>query len=195
MAGGRGEDWFVIRTAGKSTMILAQTLSEDGIEAWTPVLTEVVRVPRTNVRREIKLPMLPSFVFVRSQHLNELLMMARMIDRPRRGQRPAHRSFSVFHYLDKIPLIADQHLEPLRAKERDAVPKKARPSFDKNASVRVGSGAFEGLKGRVERCKSGYALVIFTDWKTPVQIPTFLLAEDKSFSDTEPKSGSSRNAA
>lgn len=177
MSGG-GDDWFVIRTAGKSTMILAQTLTEDGFEAWTPIRTEIVRVPRLNVRREIKLPMLPSFVFVRSRHLTEMLNMARMEERPRRGQRPAHRSFSVFHYLDSIPLIADQHLEPLRAKERDAVPKKARPGFAKNTLVRVGSGAFEGLKGRVERCKSGYALVIFNDWKRPVKIPTYLLAED-----------------
>jgi hypothetical protein len=192
-AGESVEDWFVIRTAGRSTLVLAKTLGEDGFDCWTPVITQTIRVPRMNVKREITLPMLPSFIFVRSRHLGDLLEMARMEEKPRRGpggQRPAHRSFSVFHYLDGIPIINDHHLDPLRTKEREAIPRKALPGFDQGTAVRVNSGAFEGLKGRVERCKSGYALVIFTDWKRPVQIPTFLLAEDTSCSRPEPTYGS-----
>lgn len=46
--------------------------------------------------------------------------------------------------------------------------------------VKVKSGAFEGLKGRVERCKAGYALVIFTDWNRPVKMPASLLREDEA---------------
>jgi hypothetical protein len=84
----------------------------------------------------------------------------------------------VFHYLDRIPMIDDRNLEPLRDKERKAVPKKDAARFDRGSKVRVKSGAFEGLKGRVERCRSGYALVIFTDWRKPVKIPTFLLNEE-----------------
>lgn len=179
------DDWFILRTAGRSTLPLAKSLAEDGFEVWTPIATQLVRVPRMNVRREIKLPMLPSFVFVRARHLPDLLQLARMPERPRRGaggQRPAHRSFSVFHYLDSIPLIHDGHLEPLRLKERESVPKSIRPSFSRGANVRVTNGAFQGLKGKVERSKSGYAVVIFSDWNRPVKIPTFLLAEDAAFS-------------
>jgi transcription antitermination factor NusG len=175
------DGWFVLRTAGRSTLALAQTLSEDGFEAWTPVRTQLIRIPRMNVRREIKLPLLPSFVFVRSKHLVDVLEIANMIDKPRRGSgwgKPAHRDFSVFHHLDRIPMIADRHLEPLRMKEIEIVPKKDAPRFDRGAKVRVNSGAFEGLKGKVERCKSGYALVLFTDYRRPVNIPTWLLKED-----------------
>ena len=181
-----GVDWFVVRTSGRSTMLLAQTLSEDGLEAWTPIRTQIIRVPRMNVKREVKLAMLPSFVFVRSAHLHELILLEKMPQKPRRvvpktedgkSEPKYHRDFHVFHYLDSIPLIADRHLEPMRIREREAVPKQARPGFDRDTPVRVNSGAFEGLKGRVERCKSGFALVIFTDWKRPVKIPTYLLAE------------------
>jgi transcription antitermination factor NusG len=178
-------DWFILRTAGRSTLVLAKSLAEDGFEAWTPVATQIVRVPRMNARREIRLPLLPSFVFVRANHLQDLLQLARMHERPRRGstgRSPAHRSFSVFHYLDSIPLIHDKHLEPLRLKEREAVPKSIRPGFNRGANVRVTNGAFQGLKGKVERSKSGYAIVIFSDWKRPVKIPTFLLAEDEALS-------------
>jgi transcription antitermination factor NusG len=183
-------DWFILRTAGRSTLLLAKTLAEDGFEVWTPARKQTIRVPRMNVRREIVLPLLPSFVFVRAAHLVDLLELAQLEEKPRRSPRtssdrhsqPAHRGFSVFHHLDRIPMIADRHLEPLRSKEIEAVPKKDAPRFDHGANVRVNSGAFEGLKGRVERCKSGYALVIFTDFKRPVKIPTFLLRESEAVS-------------
>ena len=185
-------DWFILRTAGRSTLPLARTLGEDGFDVWTPESKLLIQVPRMNVRREVKLPMLPSFVFARAAHLVDLLELAQMPVKPRRGEgwgRPAHRGFSVFHYQDQIPMIGDQHLEPLRTKEAEAVPRKAGPSFERGRTVRVGSGAFHGLIGKVERCKSGYALVIFTDWARPVKIPTFLLREDEAFSSTKPLAG------
>jgi transcription antitermination factor NusG len=183
------EDWFILRTAGRSTLNLAATLAEDGFDVWVPVRTQTIKVPRMNVRREIRLPLLPSFVFVRAPHLCDLLELAQLSEKPRRAARdcerhtrPAHRDFSVFHYLDKIPMVADVHLDPLRTKERETIPKKDAPRFGDGARVRVGSGAFGGLKGKVERCKSGFALVVFTDFKRPVKIPTWLLQEDDAFS-------------
>ena len=182
------DSWFILRTAGRSTLVLAKTLAEDGFDVWTPSRTHRIRIPRANVNRDVKLPMLPSFLFVRSAHLPELLAMARMTEKPRRDpnggreSKPAHKDFTVFHYLDRIPMVADRSLEPLRQKEMELVPRRAAPQFNHGAKVRVNSGAFEGLKGRVERCKSGYALVIFDDWKRPAKIPTFLLREDEALS-------------
>jgi hypothetical protein len=180
------DDWIILRCAGRSTLILASSLAEDGMDAWTPTQTQQIRAPRLTIPRSIKLPLLPSFVFAKARHLGDLLELANMVEKPRRGpnggrlSRPAHREFSVFHHLDKIPMIADRDLDPLRAKEREIVPRKDRPHFDRGTMVRVNSGAFQGLKGKVERCKSGYALVIFTDWKRPAKIPTFLLGEDQA---------------
>lgn len=180
-------DWIILRTAGRSTLVLAKTLEQDGFDVWTPSRTQTIRIPRMNVRREVTIPLLPSFLFARSGHLFDLLQLEKMPMKTRRivGIREPqyHRDFHVFRYLDSIPMIADKHLDPLRDKEREAIPKKSRPRFDRGTDVLVNNGAFQGLKGRVERCRSGYALVIFTDWKRPVQIPTFLLAEDTSFSE------------
>lgn len=184
----RDDSWFILRTAGRSTLVLARTLAEDGFDVWTPSRTHRIRIPRANVKRDVKLPLLPSFIFVRSRHLEELLHLASLTDKPRRdpnggrNSRSAHRDFTVFHYLDRIPMIADRSLEPLRQKERELIPRKEAPQFKQGAKVRVGSGAFEGLKGRVERCKSGYALVIFDDWRHPSKIPTWLLSEDEALS-------------
>lgn len=176
------KDWIILRVAGRSTLTLASTLGEDGFDVWTPTRKQVIRVPRMNVRREISLPLLPSFVFARSRHLIDLLELANQDEKSRRGpggQRPAHRDFAVFHFSDRIPMIADADLEPLRIREAELVAKKDRPKFADGAGVRVIRGAFEGLVGRVERCRKGHALVIFTDWKRPVQIPTHLLAIDE----------------
>lgn len=186
---GGGGNWFILRASGKSTLLLAKTLEEDGFGVWTPAKTLLVRVPRMNVKREVRLPLLPSFLFAKAEHLVDLLELSNMEERPRRGsggKRPAHRPFSVFHYLDSIPMIADRDLEPLRSKEIEAIPKKGSPRFDRGTPVRVNEGAFQGLKGRVERCKSGYALVIFDDWKRPAKIPTFLLREDEAINAAKP---------
>jgi transcription antitermination factor NusG len=174
------DSWFILRCAGRSTLLLAKTLAEDGFDSWTPAVTQRIRVPRKNVNREITLPLLPSFIFVRAPHLHDLLHLAGMEEKPRRGSGPGHRDFSVFHFLDGIPMISDASLDPLRRKEREIVPKKDAPRFGKGKRVRVNSGAFEGLFGKVERCKAGYALVIFDDWRRPVNIPTFLLVENKA---------------
>lgn len=182
------DDWFILRTAGRSTLKLADTLNEDGYECWTPARTQIIRIPSRNVRREVKLPLLPSFVFARSVHLPELLRLARMPVKPRRHvpdedrTQPAHRDFSVFHYLDQIPMIIDRHLDPLRLKEAEAVPRSLAPQFATGDQVRVKSGAFQGLHGRVEQYKSGYAVVLFTDWRRPAKIPAWLLSEDRAVS-------------
>jgi transcription antitermination factor NusG len=178
-----GTDWFILRTAGRSTLPLAKTLAEDGFEVWTPVRTQTIRVPRMNVRREVKLPLLPSFVFVRAPHLCELLELANMAEKPRRGTgwgRPAHRDFSVFHYLDRIPILPDIHLEPLRYAERKAIPRKDAPRFDRGAKVRANAGVFEGMHGKVERCRSGKAIIVFEGGSKRWEIPTFLLSETEA---------------
>jgi hypothetical protein len=177
--------WIILRTAGRSTLVLAASLAEDGFDVWTPAKTQTI-----SMKREVRLPMLPSFVFAKAHQLTDLIDLSGMAFKPRRRpapgeerDRPAHRDFSVFRYLGTIPMISDHHLDPLRLKEREAIPRKGLPSFNRGQLVRVNSGAFQGLFGRVERCKSGFALVIFTDWKRPVKIPTFLLAEDVKFID------------
>jgi transcription antitermination factor NusG len=177
-----GTDWFILRCAGRSTLSLAKTLADDGFEVWTPARVQRIRVPRKNVRREVRLPMLPSYIFVRAQHLDDLLELSHMDERPRRcgGRKPAHRSFSVFRFLDRVQMVADKSLEQLRLEERRAIPRTLGPKFVRNQPVRVGSGPFEGLKGRVERHESGHVLVIFEGGKRRVKIPTFLLEEDQA---------------
>ena len=180
-------DWFILRTAGRSTLLLAKSLGEDGFEVWTPARTQRVLVKQTKVTKEVRVPMLASFVFARAEHLHDLIALSKLQLKPRRVVHPIkrdelnepryHRDFTVFRAFGQIPFVTDAALEPMRTKELEQVPRSNAPQFDRGARVRAHGSAFEGLKGKVERCRDGYALVIFDDWKRPAKIPTFLLKE------------------
>jgi hypothetical protein len=177
-----GGNWIILRTSGRTTIRLAETLSEDGYEAWTPVETRTVRIPRHNVRRTVRLPIMPSYVFARSDNLIDLIQLANLKFKPRRhANRPAHADFSVMHYHDRIPAIADDQLQSLRQLEAKRTPRiKAQQRFAEGVSVRVKieGGSFAGMKGRVERSDYGTTLVCF-DSRISVKIDTSLLLNDE----------------
>lgn len=172
--------WIILRTAGRTTMRLAETLVADGFEAWTPIETKSFRKPRDNVRRSIRLPLMPSYVFARADRLIDLLEIAKAAERPRRGQSPAHTSFSVMHWNEGIPVIADRQLEQLRRIEAKRTPlKKANRALTSGVEVRVKleGGSFAGMRGRVERSDNSTTLVCFNKRMT-VKIATSLLSVD-----------------
>ena len=177
--------WCILRCQGRVTLRLAETLAKDGFETWTPVRTQVIRKPSMNVRREVKLPLLPSFVFARASHLFDLLELANMEEKPRRaqlepGEPKYHCDFWVFRAFGGIQLVADQELDPLRDRESRTAPKKDYVRFDRGAKVRVTGSVYAGLAGRVERAGNGYTLVIFEGDNKRTRIHTWLLAEDEA---------------
>lgn len=178
--GNRG-DWFILRTASRHTMSLAESLGKDGYEVWTPIETRKVRVPRVNAKREVRLPIMPSYVFVAAAHLLDMLALAAMPFKPRRGAGlldPAHASFSVMRWDGKIPMVCEKHLERLRELEAKRTPiKRAAYAFPRNASARVKEGVFGGLSGTVIRSTPAKTVVSFNNGP-PVEIPTSLFDQD-----------------
>lgn len=171
-------DWCILRTSGRFTLRLAASLREDGFEVWTPVETRKIRIPRANVRRDVTLPLMPSYVFARSHHLIDLIQMAAMPFKPRRAHgKPAHVDFSVMHYHDTIPLIGDGQLQALRQLEAKRAPRKKAQRFNSGVEVlvKMEGGSFAGMKGRVERSDETTTLVCF-DKRMTVKIATSLLS-------------------
>jgi hypothetical protein len=149
--------WLILRTAGSKTLKLAETLRADGYEAWSPVETRSIRIPRANVRRKVTLPIMPSYVFARDYHLIDLLELSALAVRPN-----GVPSFSVLHIHNKIPLIADEHLDELRAIQAKRTPRKiASEALPKGARVGVEGGSFSGMRGVVERSDTVHTLVSF----------------------------------
>lgn len=173
--------WCILRTSGRQTLRLAETLAQDGFEVWTPIEHRKIRIPRMNIRRDVTLPIMPSYIFARAHHLVDLLEMAAMPFKPRRASgRPSHVDFSVMHSHDGIPLIGDNHLQALRVLEAKRTPRKrAQRIFPSGVEVRVRTegGSFAGMNGVVRRSDHGHSLVCFSDRLT-VKIPTSLLDEN-----------------
>jgi hypothetical protein len=181
--------WCILRTSGRWTLKLADTLAEDGFEVWTPRETRSIRKPRANVRREVTLPIMPSYVFARAAHLIDLLQMAKQDVKPRRGAgrgKPAHASFSVMRHGDSIPVIADRHLQSLHRIEQKAELDRLRvmkgKPFARGMSVRVKEGshdAWGGMVGRVVKSDADHSRVVFNGSRIEVKIRTSLLSVDE----------------
>ena len=195
-------NWCILRTAPRFTMRLAMSLAEDGFVAWTPIETRRVRIPRSNVRREARLPILPGFVFAGADDLIDLIMLADMPVKPRRGaglRLPAHSPFSVMRHAGAIPIIKDEHLSSLRRLEERRQPKRrAAYAFPRGAVVKAAIEAkgFGGMVGVVLRSGPDRTVVQFPESSVfgRVEIPTFLLAEDGA-NGLQPKTGSAALAA
>jgi transcription antitermination factor NusG len=146
---------------------LAEALLADGFDVWTPIETRMVRVPRKNVKREVRLPIMPSYVFANSAHLVDLMLMEKA--------GISRTDFSVMRAFGQIPMVPDAHLNALRRIEAKRTPRrKAKSNFIPGVIVKVGGGSFGGMTGRVERSDEGYTLVCFNE-RYSVKVPTLLL--------------------
>lgn len=172
-------DWCILRCSGRSTLPLAQSLAEDGFDVWTPVETVRIDVPRMTAKREVRRPILRSYVFARTAHLVDLLQLAAMPVKPRRGRglmEPAHVNFSVLHAFGRIPLVAEQHLAELRKLEARRTPRKiAAYAFPRNQLVRVKEGPAMGKIGVVVRSTPAKTKIFCIGDRFDVEIPTSLL--------------------
>lgn len=149
-------DWCILRCAASRTLAVATSLSEAGIEAWTPMKVERRRLPRgRKSHREIEAPIMPTFVFVRYDRLVDLMIILGLPMSP-------HPAFSVFRHLGKVARVSNREIERLRTEEGRAQPKTKRPVFGVGEQVRVEEEVnFTGLSGVVEGTEGRYTFVCF----------------------------------
>jgi transcription antitermination factor NusG len=165
--GGQVKDWCILRTSGRNTIPLVETLKADGFTAWTPVEVQRIRKRNSHERLTRAFPMTPSFVFARADRIAGLLALSN-------AYRKRQPDFSVMRYRGNIPTIADLELEALRSMELRAQPKEDRPKFGVGSTVRVPEGAFAGMTGIVETDDGKFALVGFGG-RMKVRVASFLL--------------------
>lgn len=171
---GRGGDWCIVRTSPGRTLPVARSLQQAGFDAWSPAQTITRRKPRTKEVREIAVPIMPTFVFVRASQLHELARVLALPVNP-------HPGFSLFRYHGRYPLLADQDVASLRAAEEKArkagLKKNHRHAFPVGQAVQVKEGVGAGLSGIVEGGDGSFALVAFGG-TFRMKIATFLLGTD-----------------
>lgn len=173
--GNRESGWCILRTNGRRTLRLAQSLIDAGIEAWTPRAVQKRRLSRVHMGvREVEQPIMPSFVFARARYLPDLVSILGLPNNP-------HPSFTIFQHAGRAPVIADGEIAILRAVEergkRDRR-RAQRPAIEVGASVSPTEGAFAGLHGVVEMVKGKIAVVRFSD-TFALKVETWMLIGDQ----------------
>lgn len=184
--------WCILRTSGRLTLPLAESLACDGFEVWTPVETRTVQISRMNVNREVRNAILPSFIFAAWEHRFDLLGLASSPGRMRR--------FSVFRYAERIPMVADDALIHLRRMEKRLTPRqKANRTWAKGALVKVKSCAdargFDAMTGIVRKSDCEVTVVCFSAWFDKVEIPTSILVDDGAYEFQSATDTAARKAA
>ena len=170
----RDSGWCIVRTNGRRTLRLAQSLNDVGIEAWTPRTVHRRRLSRIHMGyRDVDAPIIPSFVFVRGRHLSDLLGILA-------APNHSHPPFSIFQHAGRAPVIADRdiaHLQAAEEKGRRARRKAQRRAVSIGEQVKPVTGAFAGLIGIAEKVGGNQAVVCFNE-HFRVKVSTWLLIED-----------------
>jgi transcription antitermination factor NusG len=171
----RASDWCILRTSPGRTLSLAKSLSNVGLDVWTPTQTHDRRRPRSKETVQIEAPIMPTFVFARASLVPELMRLRMLEVSP-------HPGFSLFQHMGRTPLIADREIANLRVIEelaaRARLKKSHRYVFPAGEKVRVAEGNFVGLEGVVEGGDGKFALVCFGG-AMQFKIATFLLRTDE----------------
>ena len=178
--GANAERWCILRTSARNTVQLVDELESDGFDVWTPIEIEEKRVGKSRDRLERCQALMPSFVFGAERDVSNLLRLS---------ANPLKRcsEFSVYHARDRVPLIADRNLGPLRDREasgmlqrdrvkREVLRRKAQ-SLPIGHMVNMPDGAFGGLSGVVMRSR-GPKTTVSLNGQMEIEVDTFLLLSD-----------------
>lgn len=191
--------WCILETAPTRTIALATALAEAGVVNWTPTETvkgepprakefEVPRRPR-KVPEFVTRPLLPSIVFVRAEHLGQLMAMARSPAQTyqvwdaelRRMVTKGHPHFHIFRP-DSRP-IADRELDALRRIEGRRKPRGKVKTFKVGDAIKMTEGAYGGLRGTVVAIASKSQIQIHVPgWKYQPTVQAWILLADVDIS-------------
>lgn len=162
--------WCILTCESGKTLALGDALDMLGFTVWTPVEIANKRVPRANVKRRTVTALLPGYIFAEARRVIDLFELAS--DEARRPSK-----FRLMREADRIPLVADETLAPLRRAERYRKPleRKLLPG----EKVRLTEGAFAGCNGVVETARGKFAMVAIPGFRMPLKIAEWhLLRED-----------------
>lgn len=160
------EWWTALRCSGAKTTQLVRKLVENKIEAWTPVRISMRRLPRKNVKQEVVVPMLPSFVFVRVDDLVASIWLSECRMCP---------AFTPMTFMGKLAQFKGRQLLPMKVLYDD------NPLGVENELPSVGSvvvlrfGMFSGLRGIVRGYAKKQCLVEIDNNGINVKISPFFL--------------------
>lgn len=170
-----GGKWCILRMSAGATVPVVTSLTETGLEAWTPVVMETKNVGPSRKVVKRPAPLLPSLAFARADRLHELVVMSHAPAlTSRRYNRDTGRMeiygcprFSIFRDQGHYPLIADRQLEPLRRAAHKGRSREVVHVFQPGDAVRKDETNFSGMVGTIQTVSKREAYVLFPGASIP----------------------------
>lgn len=168
----------ILRCRGGDTLALAAALADHGMEGWSPIWHQRMRLPRARKVVTVSRPMLPSFVFLPHWHTGKALAFAERYTIP---------SCSLFRVNGAAATVGEDGLSSLRELELVASRTDVGQALPVGTWVDVMGGPLVGMSGAVVGGSHGYTLVSLERWTSGagkgkglvgvgrVNVPTFLL--------------------
>jgi transcription antitermination factor NusG len=141
--------WYAIYTWARHEKTVARHLEQRGMDYFLPLYAAVHRWNNRSAR--VSLPLFPGYVFVQTT------------------RRERHRPLSVPGVVQYVSAganpstIPDEEIEGLRqalVSGREVAP---HPYLAPGRRVRISSGPLAGLRGTIERTKSGFRFIVSVD--------------------------------
>jgi transcription antitermination factor NusG len=149
--GPRIENWYAVHTRARHERVVAQRLTEQGVNTFLPLVTEVHRW--SDRRKSVELPLFSCYVFVKLAPTGEERLRVLRID-------------SVLKFVGERGLgtpIAEAQIDAVRTLIGQQIPWSTHPFLRIGQRVRVRGGALDGLEGILLSRNDDNTLVVSID--------------------------------
>ena len=145
------ENWYALHTRCRHERLVAQRLSERGIESFLPTVTEVHRW--SDRKKSVELPLFSCYVFARFvPNREERLRMLRVMG-----------VLGLVGSGGEGTPIPNAQIDAVRVLMENDLPVSPCPFLKIGQRVRIRGGALDGLEGMLSGRKGSHSLVISVD--------------------------------
>lgn len=145
------ENWYAVHTRARHERVVAQRLTEQGVNTFLPLVTEVHRW--SDRRKSVELPLFGCYVFVKLAPTGEERLKVLRID-------------SVLKFVGARGLgtpIAEAQIDAVRTLIGQQLPWSTHPFLQIGQRVRVRGGALDGVEGILVSRNDDNTLVVSID--------------------------------
>lgn len=148
---GEAQNWYALLTRARHEKVVAHRLSEAGVSAFLPLVTEVRRW--SDRRKAVEFPLFSCYVFAKLPPTSQ-------------GRLKALRIDGVFNLVggrgEGTP-IPDEQIEAVRRLINERLPWQSHPFLRIGQRVRIRSGALEGVEGILVSRSGESSIVVSID--------------------------------
>ena len=146
-----GEKWFAVQTRARHEKVVAQRLTEKGIDTFLPLVRQLHRW--SDRQKTVELPLFGCYVFVKLAPGNQERQRVLMVD----------GTLKLVGTMGEGTSIPDEQIDAIRTLVEQGLPYSSHPFLKIGQRVRIRSGALNGVEGVLVSRSGERSLIISLD--------------------------------